>query len=355
MDLVKVTQQRAPTAWALDTLDDQTVAMLAQATLAFLDTASTAYGRATAYNDRATQDKAERAVHDRLRDLDRRLYALLLSLPGLTDRSRQLGLAGLLGTRADADADRTVLDELASALPAPRLLKLFTALRSNNARTRKLVLRTLLGAARLELWSVKYRDKLGHALTHAWGVRTTSIVRSILGKAESTWTDAEKAIVSRTLDRFARDARVARASVGFALRAAVVSTLPLHVAHAAAKVELGAGASLPLEVLAGLRSTYHKGASKDDVLRLVARTSSLTEGQRIRVQRRAEVASIEVAFDPRAHDAVELYLYAFARGMTREIEAALDQKGAEVARALGLEYGSIGILLDASGSMAGSK
>lgn len=360
---------RTSTAWTSE-LDDQTCHALAQAALAFVDTASTAFGRATAYNGRAAQGAAELSAHAGLRALHRGLYARLLGLPGLTDRSKQLGLVGLLGTprgasEAESAHERALLPALAADLPAPRLFKLFAGLRlrtpkdapdalprANNARTRKLVLSTLLGSPRLQLWSVKYRDKLAAALVHALGRRTASVLRSVLAK--TVWTDSEQRLVRRSIDRFARPTAVdeARTCVAFALRAEVAPTLPLHVAHAAARTDLSAGASLPLEVLEGLRSTFHKGVPKEQVLRVA---QSLTDGQRLRVQRRAAAAGVTVDFDPAAHDAVALYLYAFAQGLTPAIEAALDEKAAAVAARLSFGWRRVGVLLDASASMAGSN
>ena len=63
-----------------------TIADAAATILSFLDTASTSLGRATANNDRAMQQAAELAAHQKLVDLDRGLYALLLQLPGVTMR-----------------------------------------------------------------------------------------------------------------------------------------------------------------------------------------------------------------------------------------------------------------------------
>jgi hypothetical protein len=81
----------------------------------------------------------------------------------------------------------------------------------------------------------------------------------------------------------------------------------------------------------------------------------MTAGQRLSVQRRAKDAGVDVAFDPRAHDAVRLYVYAFEMGMTAEIAAALDEKAKDAARGLRLPYAHVGVVLDASASMAGSK
>ena len=68
----------------------------------FVDAAATALGRATHYNSREEQQKAELAAHAGLLDLDRALYALLLTLPGVLDRARQVGIKNLLATPLDS-------------------------------------------------------------------------------------------------------------------------------------------------------------------------------------------------------------------------------------------------------------
>lgn len=88
-EMQMVTDVRAPATGWVPKAEDMTA--LAQAALSFLDTASTAFGRATAYNEREANQAAELAVHDALLKQDRGLYALLLTLPGVTDRARQVG------------------------------------------------------------------------------------------------------------------------------------------------------------------------------------------------------------------------------------------------------------------------
>lgn len=355
---VMVTDVRAPLAW----VPKGDVPALASAALAFLDTASTAFGRATAYNDRQTAEDAELAVHDALLSQDRHLYAMLLTLPGVTDRARQVGVKNLLGVPGDLDleTERAVLARLVAELPATRVFKLFVALRAgddeagihraNNARTRKLILRVILGSPKLELWAVKYRTKMAESLTHAWGVRATSIVRAILTRASDSWTSKEQAIVRKAIDRFARDVDTARACVAFVLRAPTPPTLPLLRAYGEAKTDLSAGRRLPLEVLEGIRSTFHKDVESATLIELTKGT--MTAAQRMSVQRRAEV---DVRMDPTEYDAVRLYLYAFEMGMARELLAALMDKAKKAAGALRLGYARIGVLLDASASMAGSR
>jgi len=337
--------------------------------LSFLDTATTALGRSTAYNTKIEQQRAELAAHSMLLGLDRGLYALILTLPGTTDRARQVGLKNLLGhgrdgsqSVLDALAEGQVLRRLVDELPPQRVLKLFETLRvgseedgirrANNARTRKLVLRVLLSSSRLELWAVKYRAKVARALTHAWGERKTGIVRAILAKEDAVWTAKERSILQKAIDRYAPlDAARVYACVGFVLGDAHWSTLPLLHAFEAAKRDLAAGAKLPPEVLEGIRSVFHRKTPKEEVLRLTAK--NLTKTQALVVQKRAEEAHVEIRMNPEDHDAVRLYVYAFEMGMTPEIASALRGKARSAAKALPLRYDSVGILVDASASMLG--
>src|SRR6185503_9774848 len=123
------------------------------------------------------------------------------------------------------------------------------------------------------------------------------------------------------------------------------AALPLLSAFHAAKRDLAAGASLPPEVLEGIRSGFHREVPKEEVLRLTAR--SLTQGQTMALKRRTLEAGADVRFDPTAHDPVKLYLYAFEMGMTPEIVSALRAKARRSAERLSIRFGSIGILLDA--------
>lgn len=357
----------APSGWSLTSL--VTPQEAGKIVVSFLDAATTSLGRATHYNTREEQQKAELLAHDALLWLDRELYAVLLALQGVTDRARQVGIKNLLsapmsgkGTMLDDIAERRLIGRLVEALPPQRVLKLFEGLRvgspadglrkANNARTRKLILRTLLGSPRLELWSVKYRSKVAAALKHAWGVRKTGILRSILGKGEAEWTAKERSIVGDEIDRFAGRATArAHTCVGFVLGHAG-KDLPLLVAYEAAKADITAGANLPLEVLEGIRSVFHKGTPKEKVLELTA--STLTKGQRINVQKRAAEAKVDVKMDPTDYDSVRLYVYAFEMGMSVEIRRALMAKAEMAARTFPVRHDSIGILLDASASMEGA-
>ncbi len=176
----------------------------------FIDTAATATARATFYNSRAEQEAAVESVHGELFEMDRGVYTAALMLPGLTDFSRQIGAVRLLRSAQSSDGllsseqEATVMRGLLRVLPPQRMLKMFGMLRAeriNNARTRRLILSTVLGANNLEFWSVKYRRKLETALIHAWGRRTASIMRAVLAKPADDRTDKERQIIQRHVVR----------------------------------------------------------------------------------------------------------------------------------------------------------
>jgi len=341
----------------------------------FLDTATTSMGRATHYNTREEQQAAELEVHQDLLDMSRDLYTVMLALPGVTDRSVQVGTRALLSSSRNGSADefltptmeRAVLYHLIQALPVPRMMRLIQAFRigseqlglrrANNSRTRKLVLRTLLGSPRLQLWSVKYRRKMRDAFVHAWGKKDSSIIRAILSKDGRTRTQPERAILRKEIARFAGDSNFKQACecVGFVLGVRDRLSLPLFKAFEAAKTNLKDGARLPMEVLEGIRSVFHGDVAKDDVLRLAVKKGSLTSHQRMAVQKRAKGADVEVKMDPTQYDAVKLYIYAFEMGADNKIMDALDQKAQKAAARFPTRYGKVGIVVDASASMAGHR
>lgn len=321
---------------------------LGRAAGAFLDVAGTGTGRATFYNTREEQAAAEAQAHEALFALSPEVYVALASLPGATDHARRVTIHTVLARTA-----RVPIDHLVHALPPQRLFRLFDRLREqrvNNARTRRVILRSILDSDRLELWSVKYRRKMARALRHALGRRRASVLAAILAKTDRT--ARERAMLARELERHSRlPAPVVHECVAFAFGKETGLTLDLPRRYRAAKRDLAAAAGLPPEVIEGLRSTYHRDVESAAVLRLSR--DSMTSGQRLRVQARAERVGVHVDFDPRRHGPVELYVYAYERGLSAEIEQALDEKAAELAARLPFLYARVGILLDGSASMAG--
>jgi hypothetical protein len=338
---------------------------------AYLDAATTAFGRATAYNTREEQQAAELHIHRELLALSRDLYAALLTLPGTTDRSVQLGVRNLLSTaRGDThvitrEQERMLAGRLLAGIPITRALKVMDTFRlredalgigkANNARTRKVVLGLLLGSADLPFWSVKYRSKMRRCLTHAWGRRAASILREICRKPAAAWGASERAMLSDRLFRHApdRDPDQLAECFAFVLGGERAWTHPLLVAFDQSRTDLEQGRRLPLEVLEGIRGTYHPTVPAASLLALVR--SSLSAGQRLNAQRRAREQGIQVDVDFAAFDPVRLYLYAYEMGMTDEIERILDDKARHMAARFPFAYGRVGVLVDSSASLAGSR
>lgn len=342
-----------------------------QIVCAFLDTATTSMGRATHYNTRTEQQAAELQAHQDLLGLHRGLYAALMLLPGLTDRSKQLGLKNLLSRGHDNNLivapgiEREILYRLFQGLPPTRMLRAIEGFRvgdeelglkkANNARTRKLILRTLLGSPRIVLWAVKYRRKVRDALVHAWGHKKASAIRYAIGRVlDGNAREADEELLTRELERYA-GGRVSTAveAVGFALGHRGNFQTPMLQSYEQAKTDLSKGKDLPLEVLEGIRGTYHKSVSKAELLELAK--GALTKTQRKNVQAQAEKAGVKVDMDPLDYDPVALYLYAFERGCTEEISRALRDKGQAAAKTFPVHYKNVGIVVDASMSMYGHR
>ncbi len=345
---------------------------LKEITCGYLDIATTAFGRATHYSTREEVETVERNAHAALLGLDRDLYVAFLTLPGVTDRSRQLGVRNLLAQHRNGvssflngDIERGVVIRLMGDIPPQRVLKLFETFIGhrkkgvkgvNNNRTRKLILRTLLRSSKFDWWAVKYRSKVCASLTHAWGQKPASILRTILSKPPSSWVGKDRDILRNLIWRWVAadsDMTTLYESVGFALGSERSRwSHALFRAFDAAKQDLSAGKSLPMEVLEGIRSQYHPSVSKDEVIRLCA--PKMSKGQKMATQKRANEAGVKVDMDPMDYDPVRLYLYAYEMGMNPQIQAALERKAKAAAKGFPLPYQNIAIILDTSKSMEGS-
>lgn len=120
-----------------------------------------------------------------------------------------------------------------------------------------------------------------------------------------------------------------------------------------ARTDLKAGKNLPIEVLEGIRSRFHKGTSRGETIELTK--DKLTTNQRKTIQRSAKAAGVKVEMDPMDYSAVDLYLYTFEMGLTDEISAALKAKGEKASRSFPVRYEKVAILVDSSQSMWGHK
>jgi hypothetical protein len=350
---------------------------------AFLDMSVTSFGKATHYNSRDKQLQAEAAVHGRLFDISRDLYQILLSLPGTTDRARQIGMSALLGSKQKngkeclltGNMERRVLESFVKSLPPQRMLKLFDAFRgfgnefgakkSNNARTRKLILRTILNSPRLELWTIKYRSKLQRILSHAWGRSLGSAIGAVAAK--EIRTNKEQSMLRKHVLSYlgSNCGKVEVVNLNHVLqciaflygeRDRISDDMKLLQSFINAKTNISDGLKLPAEIIEGIRSTYHKNVSASELLKMRADVGGIrTRYEKRVVQKRVKEAGGRVEINPLDYDAVELYIYAFEVGASSEILEALDKKAKDAAKLLPVSYDKLAIIVDASKSMEGSK
>jgi len=327
----------------------------------FIDVAISGTGKATHYDSKKEQQAAIQTIHKSLLETDRSIYAMSCAVACIydgLDYSRQLAVENLLqsnyaGGRLTIDDEFVILRYIANSLPAQRMLKTYASVvnrRINKSRMKRLVANTILNVDQriLELWTVKYRRKLRSILTHCWGERRTGILKSILNKGQGV--DSKESSIILDLLGADRDQKFCEC-ISFILGNENNISIPLLQNYVDAKENLGKGIGLPRTTLIGIRNTYHKSVSMDEVLKLVKGTLT-TEEKRL-VQKKAKAAGVEVEFDPTRYDPIKLYIYAYENGMTDEISAALKRKAKRAAIEFTMRYDNIGILLDASGSSFG--
>lgn len=330
----------------------------------FIDTASTATNRATAYNTAEEQSKAVEALHKNLITIDRGVYGASLLLPGVTDYSLSLGIENLLSKTERTEStipfetETNMIIHMVSNLPVTRMLKLFMSMKDkkvNNSRTRKVMLGSILNSPSLDYWSVKYRTKLREILSHVWGKRSTSIIQSILTKKPEDWNVLEKEIIENNINKHyvgGKSLTYVYECISFILKNEAQVTLHTLKSFVESKTTLEKGNKLPTEVLEGIRSTYHKtGKTHQDVLKITA--VNLTEKEKMTKQKSAKKQGVKIEWDPTKQEVVELYKYALENGMTREIKDALTAKALKSANDSPIAYENLGILVDASNSSIG--
>lgn len=348
--------------------------------LSLMDVSVTANPRGTFYNSQDEVVASAYAAHKAVFEYDRGIYALLVSMPGVTDWSKQLAVVMLLdnprtephGITGDQifglNAEYKIITRLTQSLPITRQLKLFRMLaeqKVNNARTRRLILDTILTDQGLEFHAVKYRRLLRQALEHAWGKRMAGILRAILGKKTREYTGTERSVIRKYLhpygDGVIRNIRWQVAEFMIAVDPAVLSFIldndpgvgeGFISAYARANTDFEAMKVLPPEVAEGKRSVFHKNRSHADVLALTQ--LNITPREKMTKQREFKEAGVEVHFDPRGMSAVDLYIYAYSQGLTDEIHEAMNEKAVKMAKSLPFRYANAIIVMDGSRSMYGS-
>lgn len=345
-----------------------------QAFLNFIEQGATTTNRATFYNKKEEAMAAVEEAHAKLFAVDRSLYATALLYPGLSDYTLQQGLNRLLQSPVNPTAwlpnetERKLLVHTLHQLPYHRALKgllMLQATKGANAksgsssRIRKLILQFVFRDTNLERHAVEYRVKLRGLLQLAWGRTASGVTKSILSKAPTERTAEEVATLRDRIDKYV-GAKVSLSMpqiyglVSFILgsKSVGVRELPLVRAYQLAHQDLTKGKELPVETLNGIRRQAHKSVPKTEVLKV---SKVLTKTQKLTQQKAAQKANVKIHVDWRDYDAIRLYLYAYEQGLNAEIRDALQLRARQSATNAGISYERVVVLLDLSGSMAGSK
>lgn len=327
--------------------------------------------RATHYNTIEELEAARLTIHKELFEVDRSVYGCIACLPGTTDYTKMVAVNRLLGITWNPGRgynwvtpiltmghERMIIDHLVSTLPANRMLTLFASFEHsqiNNARMRNTVLPFILNSNNLGWWAVKYRNKLKTILSHCWGKKMTSVIKTILGKDAKNQKEID-ILYSLILNHLTFTDRndVVLECISFVLTAIPqhAYTQKLFKDFYGAKTDFSRAAGLPKEVIEGIRSTYHPTITKAETLKVAEK--SMTVKEKRLVQNQATKAGVKVKWSAMAQPLVELLIYGFKMGFNSEIVEAVHYKASKAAEALPFSYKRVGIICDDSFSMSGS-
>lgn len=340
-----------------------------QLVLKFLETAQTASNRATANNTRDDVNEAANIVHGAMFDLDRGIYAMLLSLPGTLDTARQGGVLRLLDNARPSTGsgngacllelpeETDAIQRLVDSLPRHRQLNLFLMLREggvNNARTQKLILRTILSWDNLPWAAVKYKQKIRAALQHAWGQRLSGIITHILTREH--WDNKSLDIMLNNVAKYSSSGLSTTTGefLSFVLGNKVHRNRPLSTdllrAYQDAPADYNALALLPPEIAQDFRARYHKSRSVADVMEKTEK--NLTVKARLRIQKQAKDLGVKVELKAEKQDLVDLFVLRYEVGDQDGLVGKITNL---VKPLVGFPYERVGVVLDLSQSMSGSK
>jgi hypothetical protein len=261
----------------------------------------------------------------------------------------------------------------------PYVLRLFIDLKDskiNNERSRKIILGFIWGQSNLEFYALKYRNKIAKILRHVYGVKMTSVLLSIAQKQVGTGghlitTGKETTIVNDDIMKyFNGDVMKALKLLLFLFKREAQYTyrsteFPLLSEYQKAKIDITNVSSVPEEILLGMvactsHPQYHAlwstKAQREATKGLIRKNVTVTSvNQQVRQTKSTAKLGVEKHVDlEKATDFLALYKTGYETSFTDEIRSAI-VKLAKKKKIEGFFYQNIGIILDDSISMTGSK
>ncbi|MEW6349974.1 MAG: hypothetical protein AB1646_12985 [Thermodesulfobacteriota bacterium] len=358
----------------------------------FVGACETGTDRATFYNSATQQTQSLEELHKGVLDFDRELYSLALAFGGFNDYNKLLITRNLLfqtgyvigrdgkrhhvraGKSADFAVqygfagiekhwreleDRIIVQIVWDRVPIPRLLREFASwrkLRLNNARSKRLVLRFILGNQRLAGWAMRYRPGLKRALSHAWGDARARRLKKLAGEFLRDGGSAVDSDLDRWVFRFIGQST--RSAVCEAIcfifgELAVPFATPLFAQYVEALSNPEKLLGLPYDIAIGLRNRLHKDVPKSTLIGSRATQEQMSKKQRVKLQRSAAREGVRVAMDLGSQGLVEIIKYGYEMGFSGEVRDAVAARVKSDAARCPLRPRHVAVVIDTSRSMYG--
>lgn len=341
--------------------------------------------KATFYNSQKEVIAKAQEAHNAVMAEDRTLYTYLLFFPNATYYAKSLIIQNLLGDSINKHPELTAADpkllEVEDALIYNALmnenithaLKMLTSLkeaRINNSRTSNVILRFLFDRGNLDRIVIKYKKKVKELLIHAIGQGNMHAI--------ARWDEKGKALFEKKIavynNPFAQEVISFLAGKNPEYHSSnlqayhKVRTLflngQINYSNAIAEIK-----QIPLEVLEG----FNSGAKEKLMIEYLLQHANLSEKQKVQVQKRVEkinkenidkpIVQVVVEVDYTKQDIFDLYrlLYSgkeFTEEEKNNIHLAIAMKTIEMQNVVASQFDfnePHGVIIDASGSHAGSK
>jgi len=325
--------------------------------------------RATHHEDKDEVEQALIKRHQEMFLADRGVYTLLLSLAG-SENHITTGVGLLFGLPDEGlnmpkSLETLIIKDLLKRVKITQLLRFYVDLadaKINNNRARKVILRSFFDAEEKDLtwWAVKYKTKLRYIMNHFVGNDQIGYVISIAKRyaTERMCLPDDWAKVARLLFMSKEIQGWHLETIAFINNVNGVYSSPLFRAFQEAKRDITKGASLPPEVLEGIRSVYHPSVPHAEVLKLTAK--SATKQQTVRKQREYEKAGVKVDanWDSMAmHELIKIVYewHKDKKPLPEDIMTVLHNKAKKVGGELSFQAIKAGILVDNSFSGSGDQ
>jgi len=363
----------------------------------FLDTTATGTDRSTFYNTKLQQEQTVADIHKSVLNFDRDLYALMVAFGSLNEYNRLLLTRNLLfntgyvvgqgGSKlfsryseskgsairhglTDREKDwievenEIILSKVWNNVSIPRLFKEIAKWRVeklNNTRSKRLILRFLLGHKNFAEWALRYRPNLRRVLSHAWGDARTIRLRKIIAEYLTTG----KIAVFKDTREFTSCFQKYVDSVNLRKYCeAVLFTFgdytvqfgdPLFVKYLKAINDPEELPGLPFDIAIGLRNVKFKDFPTARIKGSTATQDQMSKKQAVRLQKSGQRDNVEIKKDLSALSLVDIIKYGYEMSFGPDVKDAIRKRVAKEAARCMFRPKKVEVVVDTSKSMFGKE